>query len=109
VVFDRFDHHLVLYRGTGNLHPARAADRRMGDVPVAADLVARINDDHPPRLREYSGHFAKHGGFSNTRPTQKKDALTILYKILDYVNGTVHGPADSTGEAHNFAAPIPDC
>ena len=57
VVLDRLDHHLVLDRRGANLHPARLADRRVGDVAVAGDLVRGVDDDDP--LAEVVGEDAR--------------------------------------------------
>ena len=41
VVFHRLDHHAMLLRWGGNLHPPRPPDGRMGNVTVSGDFVGR--------------------------------------------------------------------
>ncbi len=45
VIFDGFDHHLVLQGRLRHLHAPRPADGRVGNVAVAGDLVAGVDDD----------------------------------------------------------------
>ena len=58
VVLHSLDHRLVLVGRAGNLHAASAADGRVGDVAVAADLIAGVHDDDPLLLGQHAGHFA---------------------------------------------------
>ena len=45
VIFDGFDHDFMLQGGRCDLHAAGAADGWVGDVAVAGDFVAGIDDD----------------------------------------------------------------
>ena len=69
VVLDRLDHHLVLERGRPDLHPAGLADRRVGNVAVAGDLVARV-DDHDALAQvvgQDPGRLAQHRRLADAR------------------------------------------
>ena len=46
MVFHCFDHDLVLEFGTGNLHSASSADRRVRDVSISGDFVGGVDDYH---------------------------------------------------------------
>ena len=83
VVLDRLDHHRVLVGRRAHLHPARAADARMGDVAVARDLVGGV-DDHDPLvhdLRQDTRRLAQHGRLADARPAHDEHRLPGLDQV----------------------------
>ena len=77
MVFHCLNHHAMLLRRRGNLHPPRPSDGRMGHVAVASDFVGGVNDDDP-LLRFHRQHprsLAEHGGLADARPSQQQNVL----------------------------------
>ena len=70
VVFDGFDHDFVLQSGRCHLHAAGAADGWVGDIAVAGDLVAGIDDDDPFFFAEDARGFAQQGCLADAGPAQ---------------------------------------
>ncbi len=93
-----------------DLHPAGPADARMRDVPVAADLVGRVDDHHPllHLVRQHPGALAQHGGLDDPRAAQQQDALATDDHVLDDVDGAGDGAAHPAGHPHDLAVPIAD-
>ena len=110
VVLDRLDHHLVLERRGSDLHPARLADGRVGDVAVAGDLVARV-DDHDPLahvIGEHAGGLAEHRRLADARPAHDQDRLPGLDEVVDDLDRAVDRPSDPAGQPDDLAVPIAD-
>ncbi len=57
VVFHGLDHHFVLLSRLGHLHAPCAANGRMRDIAVAADLVGRVHDDRALGGAQHTGRF----------------------------------------------------
>jgi len=108
VVFHCLDHHLVLPGRLFHLHAARAADGRVRNVPVPADLVRCVHDDNPLLVREDACHLAQHGGLAHARPAEEQDALAGFDDIPHDVDSAKHRPADATSEADDFPVPVAD-
>ena len=89
VVLHRLDHHPVLLRGVGHLHAPRAADGGVRHVPVAADLVARVDDHHAlaVNVAQHARELADDGGLPHAGPPEKQDGLAAFgEKIFDHVD-----------------------
>ena len=110
VVLDRLDHHLVLERRRPDLHPAGLADRRMGDVAVAGDLVRGVDDDDALAevVGEDAGRLAEHRRLADARPAHDQDRLPALDEVVDDVDRAVDGPPDPAGQPDDLAAPVAD-
>jgi hypothetical protein len=108
MVFNRFNHRLMLVRGLGDLHPPRPADGRVGNVAIAADFVACIYDDHPLLLGENTSHLAQHGRLAHTGTAKQEDAVTLGHNILNHVNGAINGTADAQRQANHLPTPVPN-
>ena len=110
VIFDRFDHHRVLERGGGHLHPACAADRGVRDVAVAGDFVGRVDDDDAFAgvIGKDASDFAEHGGLADAGATEEEDALAAGNEVFDDADGAVDGAAHAAGEADDLAAAVAD-
>src|ERR1035437_307346 len=108
VVLDCLDHDLVLDRRRLDLHPARSTDRRVRDVAVAGDLVARV--DHHDTLAlvvgEDAGGFTQHRGLADARPAHDQDRLTGLDEVVDYVDRAVYGTTDAARQTEDLAGAI---
>mmetsp|Transcript_8351 Transcript_8351/g.38043 ORF Transcript_8351/g.38043 Transcript_8351/m.38043 type:complete len:446 (-) Transcript_8351:530-1867(-) len=110
VVLHRLDHDLVLLRRVGHLHATRAADGAVGNVSVAADLVAGV-DDHDPLtelIGENTRDLADHGGLADARPAEEQDGLVARQHVLNHLHVASHRPADPAGEPHDLSTPVPD-
>ena len=108
VVLDRLDHHRVLHRRRGHLHAPRAANRRVRDVAVAADLVRRV-DDHDPLAQIVGQHargFAQQRGLAHARATHHQDAAARLDDVADDGDRAEDGAADAAGDADDAAFAI---
>ena len=110
MVLDRLDHHGMLQCWRPNLHAPRAADPRVGDVPVAANFIRRIHDDHPlfHLVGKHTGALAQHGRLADARPPEQEDALSADDHVLDDVDRPRDGPADAAGETDDLAAAVTD-
>ena len=110
VVLHSLDHDLVLQRRVGHLHATRAADGAVGNVSVAADLVAGVDDHHP--LAELVGEDARdladHGGLADARPAEEQDGLVARQHVLNHLHVARHRSANPAGEPHDLAPPVPD-
>ena len=108
VVLDRLDHHLVLQRRRGHLHAPGAADRRVGDVAVARDLVARIDDDDPLLVAEHARGLAQQRRLADAGPPQQQQTAAAHDDVLDDVDHAVDRTADAAGQADHRALAIAD-
>ena len=110
VVLDRLDHHLVLHRWRADLHPARLADGRVGDVAIAGDLVRGVDDDNA--LAEVVGEdacgLAQHRRLADARAAHDQDRLPGLDEVRDDLDGPVHRSADAACQPDHLAAPVAD-
>ena len=66
MVFHRFDHDFVLAFRARYLHPAGFTDCRVRHIPITADLVGGIDDDHTLAFGQHTGGLAQHGGFTDS-------------------------------------------
>jgi hypothetical protein len=107
MVFDRLDHDFMLKGGQGNLHAARSAYCRMGNIAITADFVRSINDDHAFIISQNTGSFSQNGCFSNTRTTQDQQVLSAFDEILEDIRSTVDCSAHATGKTNNVTSTIP--
>jgi hypothetical protein len=110
VVFDCFNHDCVLHRGRGHLHAARAADRGMRDIAVAADLIRGVNDNDTlvRVIGEDASDFTQHSGLANAWPAEEQRALAAHNEILDHADRSVDSTPDPACEPDNLSAPVPD-
>ena len=101
VVLDRLDHHRVLHRRRRHLHAPRAADRRVRDVAVAADLVRGVDDDDALAqiVGQHARRLAQHRRLADAGPPQQQDALARLDDVANDVDRAEDGAADAAGEA----------
>ena len=76
------------------------------DVTIAADLVTRIDDDHPLLLGQYAGHLAQHRCLAHARPTEDEDAVPFGDDVFQNLNGAIDGAADAARQTDDLAAPI---
>ncbi len=110
VVLDCLDHHRVLQHRRPHLHAACAADSRMRNVAVAADLVRGVDDDDPLALLvgEHPGALAQDRRLADPGPPEEEDRLPGQRDVPDDLGGAADRPADSAGEADDPAAPVAD-
>src|SRR5690242_1422030 len=110
MVFDRFDHYIVLQVGTGDLHAAGVADSGMRNIAISGDFVAGINDNNPfvQIVSQYPGGLAQQGGFTNTGFTNQQDTLAAFHQILNYTDSAIDRPADPAGQANRFPGSVTD-
>ena len=94
--------------GVCDLHAAGAADGWVGDVAVAGDLVAGIDDDDPFFVAEDAGGFAQEGGLADAGPAEQEQAAAAHDDVLNDVDDAVDGAADAAGEADDGALAIAD-
>ena len=111
MVLDRLDHHRVLQRRCGDLHPARAADPGMRDIAVAGDLVRGVDDHHSLAhlVGEDSRDLAQKRRLTDTRTAEEQDASAGLDDVADDLHRSVHRAADAKRQAHDFARAVPQC
>ncbi len=98
----------MLEHGLADLHAAGLAHRRMRHIPVTADLIGGVHDDHALGLGEDTGRLAQEGRLANARPAEQEDGFARFDDVLDDIDGAVDGTADAQGEAHHRAAPVAD-
>src|SRR6266853_6167669 len=110
VVLDRLDHHGVLQCWCTNLHAPRAPDPRVGDVPIAANFIRRIDDDDSlfHLVGKHTGALAQHGRLAYARPPEQEDALSANHHVLDDVDRPRDGPANAAGHTDDLAAAVTD-
>ena len=108
VILHGLDHCLVLMGRTGHLHAAGAADGRVGDIAVAADLVAGIDDDDALLFGQHAGHLAQHRRLADAGPAKEQDTVPLGDDILDDLDGAEDGTADATGQTDHLAAAVAD-
>jgi hypothetical protein len=110
VVLDRLDHDLVLERRCTDLHPARLADRRVGDIAVTGDLVRRI--DHDDALAEvvgeHPGGLAQHRRLADARPPHDQDGFPGLDEVRDDLDRPIDGATDPQRQPDDLAVPVAD-
>ena len=92
----------------GHLHTARAANGRVGDVAVAADLVGGVDDHHPLAVRQHPRRLAQQGGLAHAWLAQQQDALARLDDVLQDVDHPVDGAADPHRQADDAALAVAD-
>jgi len=63
VIFNGFDHYLVLQGGCGNLHTASLSYRGMGYISVSAYLVGSVHNNDAFGFRQNTRGLTQHGGF----------------------------------------------
>ena len=110
MVFHRLDHHAVLLRRGGNLHPAGAADGRVRHIAIAGDFVGGVDDDDALMgfHRQHAGHFPQHGGFAHAGAAQQQQILAGEGQIFDELDGAEHGAPHPAGEADDAAPAVAD-
>src|SRR5947209_8536178 len=110
VVLDGLDHYGMLPCRARYLHPARAPDGRVRDIPIAANLVGGIDDDDALAeiVRQYACNLAQHGRLPHAGPAQEQDALPGLHDVLDDCDGAVDGTAEPKRQADDQTSAIPD-
>ena len=106
VVLHGLDHHLVLQFGLRHLHTPRPANGRMGNIPVAADLVGGIDHDHAVLFSQDTRCLAQKRGLAHARLAQEQDALSGLEEIPDDVDRSVHRPSHAQGQADDVPAAV---
>ena len=106
VVFHGLDHHLVLLRWLGHLHAPGAANGRMRDIAVAADLVGCVDDDRALGVAQHTGCFAQQSGLADTWPAQEQDALARLDRVEQDIDHAVDRSSDAQGQADDAALPV---
>src|SRR5205823_545839 len=108
VVLDRLDHHRVLKRRRGDLHPPRAAYARVRDVAVPGDLVRGVHDDHALShlIRQDARDLSQERRLPNARATEEQDAPASLDYIADDLHRAVDGPSDAQREANDLAGAV---
>ena len=110
VILDRLDHHRVLQRRLGHLHPPRPPDRRMRDVAIPRDLVARI-DHHDPlaeRVGQHARRLAQQRRLAHPRPPEDEDALARFHQILDDRDRPEDRAPDPAGQPDDHPRPVAD-
>ena len=96
VVLDRLDHHRVLRLGGRHLHPAGAADPRVGDVAVAGDLVRGVDHHHPlARLAQHARRLAQQGGLADAGTAQEQHRPPLLDDVAQHVDRLAPDPVAS--------------
>jgi hypothetical protein len=110
VVLDGLDHDLVLHRRRPDLHPAGLADRRVGDVAVARDLVRGVDDDDALAevVGEDAGGLAEHRRLADAGPAHDEDRTAALDEVADDLDRPVDGPADAARQPDDLAGPVAD-
>jgi hypothetical protein len=110
MVFDGFDHDRVLHRRGRDLHAARATDRRVWDISVAADFVRGIDDDDAliRVIGEHARNFAQHGRLADAGPAEEQNALPPKHQVFDDTDGAIDRTADAAREPHDFPAAVAD-
>eukprot|EP00982_Pelagococcus_subviridis_P005935 29905-Pelagococcus_subviridis.AAC.4 len=100
--------HLVLRRRLGDLHPARAADRGVRDVAVAADLVARVDDDHAlaELVAQHARHLSDHRRLPHPGPPEKQTRFARAEQVLYHVDVAVHRASDPAGQPDDLPGAV---
>jgi len=108
VVFHRFNHHFMLKRGRGNLHAAGFTHCRVRHIPISANFVGSIHDNHPLVFRQDAGCLAQHGGLAYSGASQDKQAFTTLDQIFDDIRSAVYSSSYPAGETYNSPPAVAD-
>jgi hypothetical protein len=82
----------------------------VGNLSIAADLVASIGDDDPPvqLIGEDGGRAAKHGGLAGTRTAHDEDVATSFEEIAERLRNPRDGASVAEGETDDLMIPVPD-
>src|SRR5579884_1209740 len=109
VVFDRFDHHRVLFCRARHLHAARASYSRVRNITITRDFIGCINHHYPfiGLVGQNTGYFTQQGGFTHARATKYQDRLTLLDDIANQRDAAQHRTTNTTGQTHNFPLAVP--
>ena len=93
-----------------HLHPPRAADRRVRDVAVAADLVRGVDDHHPLAqvVGQHARRLAQQRRLADARAAHHQDAAARLDDVANDRDRAEHGAADAAGDADDAALAIAD-
>ncbi|GBC83058.1 hypothetical protein HRbin10_02198 [bacterium HR10] len=108
MVLHSFNHHGVLQFWGGDLHAARAPDARMGDVPIARDLIGGVHDHHAfaQLVGEHARGLAQERRLPHARLPQEQNVLARLDDILDDVHRPEDGASHATGETDDLTPAI---
>ncbi len=108
VILHGLNHQLVLQRGVRHLHAPRTPDRRVGNVAIAGDLIACIDNDHALHLAAQTRRLAQQCRFAYARSPQQQDAAFAVDDILDDLDRTVDSAPHATGKADDIALTVAD-
>ncbi len=109
VILDGLDHHGVLERGVGHLHPPGQPDAGVRNVAVARDLIRRIDDDDAlALLREHARTLAQHRRLADAGPSQQADRLTAAQNVEQNVDRSVNRATDAASEPDDLSGTVAD-
>jgi hypothetical protein len=96
--------------GQRDLEPPGAPDRGMRNLPIPANLVARVDDDDASvkLIGQDGGHSAKHGRLPGPRPPHDQDVLAGFEEIAERLGCARDGAPYAEGEADDFIIPVTD-
>jgi hypothetical protein len=106
MVLHCLDHHFVLERGLGYLHPAGFAYCWVWHISIASDFIRGIYNHHSLIIREDAGCFPEHGCLSNTWTAQNQQAPPAFDQILHNIRRSIYRPSYSTSQANDLSHPV---
>src|SRR5690606_27834928 len=88
----------------------RTPNRRVGNIPVARNLIARVDDDHPLTqvVSQDPRCLAQHRGLPDPGTTEQEQALARLHQIAHDANRPVDGPPDPAGQPNDLPGATSD-
>ncbi len=108
MIFNCFNHHLVLERRLGYLHSPGSANRRMRHITISANFVAGIHNDHPRRISQDARRFSQDCSFTNARSPQDQNAGTRFDQILNNITGAINCTPNAEGQTDHITMAISD-
>src|SRR5690606_14829489 len=108
MVLDGLDHHALLSARVRHLHAPCAADCRVRDVAVAADLVRRVDDDHALAevVREEARRLSPLRRLADSGTAEEQDASAALDEVLHQVDRAEDRAADPEGQTDDVALAV---
>ena len=96
--------------GQRDLEPPGPPDRGMRNLPISANLVARVDDDDTPvkLIGQDGSRAAKHGRLPGPGPPDDQDVSAGFEEIAERLGSSLDGAPYPESEANDFIIPIAD-
>jgi len=109
VVFDRFDHNVVLLRRYRDGHAPRVSDAGVRHVAVAGDFVRSVDDhDAFAIFAQHARALAQHRRLADARTAEQTDRFAAADHVEDDVDRAVDRAPDAARQADDRTGAIAD-